>query len=438
MCHLLRDHAVDEITNWGDGGMFYNPATRKLFELAKEQAMTVGKGHVYWQDVLEALKVQGKHTPQIQEFITSLHDADLAGAPSLDYIFDTLKKHTIRRQTILHLHNSYCQALDAKSDVETVVAETEEALLNIDRQARGKIEVVLPEALVERRKSGLVNRMNTRPVFTGWAEFDKYLNHGFSPGKLSIIAGRTSMGKSFFKTNLIINMANAKVGVLNICPEQGFDSEHDRIDAIMTGVHLRMMTRVREMQATESHKLQVLKKNSERIAREWNYACVPTRGITVAGVQAAIRRSKRGGVCPQVVFIDLFDRLDDVNVARDRAGTMSAKLNQVEKISQEEGVHICLLVQVNRGPEGRKEKRPEMSDLRDCGNFEQDADLIFLLYREGYYNNAIEDNLLEVEVAKQRDGVAGICFQFGIADKHTLSIFPLGEKRRAQETEGGK
>jgi replicative DNA helicase len=105
-------------------------------------------------------------------------------------------------------------------------------------------------------------------------------------------------------------------------------------------------------------------------------------------------------------------------------------LGEIERIAEEEKGHICLLVQINRSVESKKDKRPTISELRDCGNFEQDADMVFLLYREGYYDDNVDDNILEVKLAKQRDGMSNIWFQFLIADKQTLKLVPMGEKEK--------
>jgi len=434
--HLLRDSNVDDITNRGESALFFDPYLRDIFDAAKEYAMTAGKGHVTYKEVIAIMQAKGKTSTSLATYLEQLGTSDITNRPTLDYVFDKLDKLNIRRQTIMKLYEGYTRAIDKTADITTVVAETEESLLGIGIKGHAKIEVIMSDALLPRRHAGLVQRRGIKPVYSGWSDFDKHLGPGYAPTKISIIAGRTSMGKSFFKTNLMANMGRNKIGIVNICPEQGFDSEHDRMDAILTGAHLRAMTRIHEAEPGADI-FKKIKMSTEHIANNWNYACVPTRGITVPGVLASIRRARRSGFTPQVVFIDLFDRLDDVNVARDRAGTMSTKLNEIEKIAQDENVHICLLVQVNRGTESRKDKRPVISDLRDCGNFEQDADLVLLLYREGYYNNALEDNILEVIIAKQRDGNAGITYEFGITDKQTLSIHPIGVKSFATAGEAG-
>jgi len=438
ICRLLKDQDVDEILHRGDTYLFSDGFCRKIFEICKEHASDVGNGHVTMGDVLEILRRRNLLTTDVDAYIRQMYARNIIDLPSLGLVFDELVKQSTHRQLVLQLHKNLVKAQTPGVNVHELVAEAEDDLINLERGGKGKIEVILRDQIVTRRREGLERRMLVKPVYSGWTDFDTLLSHGFAPGKLSIIAGRTSMGKSFFKTNLMLNMCQMGTGVVNVCPEQGFDSEHDRMDAILTGIHLRSLTKLRDMRAEDlAIRGQQLKKVSERMAAEWNYACVPNRDITVTGVQAAIRRAKRAGLTPQVVFIDLFDRLEDVNVASERTANFSVKLNQVSKIGAEENVHMCLLVQVNRGTEQRKEKRPELSDLRDCGNFEQDADLVLLLYREGYYNRDLEDNVLEVAFAKQRDGNAGMTFQFNIMDKNTLSIMPIGVKRRV-ETGGGQ
>ena len=431
--YLLHNQEVDDITNRGDPHLFYDQVYRGIFEICKDYAMTVGKGSVNCDDIFEIMKTKGKGSEGIKTYITQLATCDMRGVPTLDYIFDTLTKHSTRRQAITQLYNGLMKAQDPQVEVSEVVADTEDALLDINKHSKGALEVVLPNGIAKRRHDGLLQRYNTEPVYTGWQEFDKHLTCGFAPGKLSIIAGRTSMGKSFFKTNIIINMANRKIGVINICPEQGFDSEHDRIDSIMTGTYLRDIARIKEKKRGDKLFSQ-LKAVSEHIQVNWNYACVPTRGITVPGVQAAIRRARRGGLSPQIVFIDLFDRLSDVNVAKDRTANIVSKMGQIEQIAQEENVHVCLLVQIGRAAEQRTDKQPELRDLKDCSAFENDSDIVFLLYRQGYYDKDLPDNTLEVHVAKQRDG-APFHFNFLIADKNTLALSPVDLKNYNTKTE---
>ena len=426
LLHLFNNDKVDHIIDTCEESFFYDSFTKTVFRATKDLVLGVGGGHVDFLSVRNMLQAGGASEVGIR-YLDELREKDIKEYPEILFVIEKLKGLSTRRQLISILHESLEKAQNTKEDVETLLSDTEDNLIRIETGEKKRLEMIFPHQLVERRHEGLVQRYMSKGIFTYWVEFDKHLSVGFAPGKLSIVGGRTSMGKSLFKSNLIRNMCTNGVSVLNVCPEQGFDSEHDRIDAIMTGVHLKTITQIRNLKLGDST-FGILGTNSEKIASNWKYVCVPSRNVTVSAVRSAIRRARRNGLKPDIVFVDLFDGLEDVNIGRDRTANMSFKLGQIKKIADEEQVHMCLLVQINRGPESRKDKRPSLGDLRECGSFEQDADIVLLLYREAYYDKSLPDTMLDVEIAKQRDGISGITYQFMIMDIHTLDIAPAGEK----------
>lgn len=435
LLHLLRNHEVDHIIGTCTEALFFDSFVRDVFRIAKEYILDKGQGEANFPAIRNIIQAAGTAEAAVQ-YLDNLYSKAAEDYPDLFYVIDRLKNLSTRRQLITALSETLAKAQNNNEDVDKLIQDSGDTLARIETGDKTRLEVVLPSQLLARRYAGLYERYHSKGIYTGWPGFDDLLSVGFAPGKTSVIAGRTSMGKSFFKTNMIINMCSSKVGVLNVCPEQGLDSEHDRIDSVMTGIYLKTIVQLRKL-ALGDNKFQMLKKNSIKIAQNWHYACVPSRNITVSGIRAAIRQVRRNKIPLDVVFVDLFDRLADVNVGKDRTANMTLKLGQIEQIAAEEKIHICLLVQVNRGPEGRKDKRPNLSDLRECGNFEQDADMVFLLYRENYYNRELEDNMLDVEIAKQRDGVAGVVYQFMMTDTQTLAIAPMGKKTAPVEVQGG-
>jgi replicative DNA helicase len=425
--YLLQNKSVDTITSDCDKEFFFNSFYKNVYLFCYDYVVGMGRGAVDFPAILDMVRQAGKDNPDNLAYLNKLRALDLGQFPLLDYCIKQLKEFYRRRKFIL-ITNKYLEdAQKPDLSIDKVMADTEEELLDIERGDGNRLELLTGMQIVDRRKKGLLKRMASRMIYSGWSNLDVRLTYGFAPSKVSLIAGRTSMGKSLFKTNLINNMCQNQVGVLNVCPEQGFDSEHDRIDAVLTSIPVRDMAKISKWGEEDLTKWQMLKSASTTIAG-WDYSCVPSRNITVAGVQSAIRRFRRIGKKIDIVFIDLFDRLTDVNVAKDRTGNFTVKLSQIARIAQEEDVHMCLLVQINRGTEGRKDHRPTLGDLRDCGNFEQDSDLVLLLYREGYYDLAVEDNILEVNIAKQRDGIGGVTPQFMIIDKNTLQIVPAGDR----------
>lgn len=428
LAYLLQNQKIDDITSSCTDISFSEEFHQILFRVCRDYSTGTGRGCVDFPAVCDEISraYPVKFNDDAKEYVGELHTRNLGECPALEYVLKRLEELQIRRQYIRSMWNNLKAAQDEREDIHAILNRTDEDIGQIEGVGHKKVEIVFPDEIMRRRLLGLQERYGREPIYTFWEDFDKHLSGGFIPGKLTIVAGRTSMGKSLFKTNLITSMGPHGVGIMNICPEQGFDSEHDRIDAVQSGVALRDIIRIREM-AEDDPRISYLKESSERVS-SWNYTCVPSRNITVAGISMAIRRAKRRGNTPQVVFVDLFDSLADVAVAKEKTPTIGAKLKQVMRIADEEHVHLILLVQVSRKTEDRRDNRPTMSDLKDCGNFEQDADNVFLLYREGYYNQDVEDNVLDVNIAKQRDGVRNIVYQFAILDQKTLAIAPIGKK----------
>ena len=96
--------------------------------------------------------------------------------------------------------------------------------------------------------------------------------------------------------------------------------------------------------------------------------------------------------------------------ASNRAQVIGAISGQLKDIAKEFSLPFVVLAQINRGTENRTDKRPVLADLKDSGDLEQDADLVMLLYRDVYYNsNSSEANVMEINLAKNRNGATGIC-----------------------------
>lgn len=422
---LLQNKEVDDILLKCLPHFFFSEARRNIYQICKDYATTNGQGEVHYKAVTDSLRAMGKFDDKKSEFLEKLRNLNTCDY-DIKYVINRLRDESTKRMLVVTFKEKLTEISNPSKDIDTILADVEEKITAIGRADRNALEVITPSQIYDRRGIGIKERYLTKPMYSGWELFDKRLSVGFAPGKTSVIAGRTSMGKSFFKTNLIESMCSRGIGVMNVCPEQGFDSEHDRIDAILTGIHLRSIARLREWEA-DNPKFELLKNASHRVA-SWNYTNVPNRKLSVAQIRTAIKKARASGVPVDIVFIDLFDRLDDVNVARERTSVIQTKLGEIDMIAKEEQVHICLLVQINRTVEGRRDKRPTMAELKGSGDYEQNSDLILLLYREGYYNTEIDDNILEVNIAKQRDGQMNIWFQFLIADRETLKIIPIGEK----------
>ena len=219
---------------------------------------------------------------------------------------------------------------------------------------------------------------------------------------------------------MMYNLLERGLGVVNFGIEQGFTTEQDRLESIMTKIPLSEIIQSWSWEKGD-FRLDLIKKANETIDKDYNYHIVPSRSVSVADVRSVLYQiTQRQKV--DVVFFDLFDKLIDVNVSANKAQTVGVKLGEISRMAEEFDCHICCLVQINRQVEGRSDKRPKISDLKDSGNYEEAARLVMLLYREKYYFQDSMNDEMEIIVAKQSNGPTGTATM--IFNESTLEIEP--------------
>jgi replicative DNA helicase len=260
---------------------------------------------------------------------------------------------------------------------------------------------------------------------TGFGDLDERLS-GLQPGEMLILAARPSMGK----TALALNLAE-QVSFGGRTPWQ----EHEGAQPTPVGVFSLEMNKSSVVQrlisaysGVDSHKIRTGMLHGEDSQRIMDACSELERapiyvddmpGLTVLQLRARARRMvAQHGV--RAIFIDYLQLLTAPAQAREsRQVEVSAISRQIKALARELNVPIVCLAQLNRGAEQRERNRPRMSDLRESGSIEQDADVVLLLHREAYYHKDDEEwlndplnsdrvNLSEVIVAKQRNGPTGV------------------------------
>lgn len=242
-------------------------------------------------------------------------------------------------------------------------------------------------------------------VTTGLADLDKMLN-GFQPNELSIIAGRPSMGKTDVLNHFALHAGKAGNLPIIFSLEMSRTSMIDRLIA-SSGGYNRLRMRNPYEHFTDAQKDKWIPSLTD--LDKANIHIDDRAGLTVAEIKARARqiiKSNKGKM--PIIFIDYLQIIRPDN-PRDNPtyaiGQISGGLKQMAK---EFGCPVVCLSQLSRGVEKRDNKRPMMSDLRDSGNIEQDADVIGFLYREDYYDKETENqDILEINIAKQRNGPTG-------------------------------
>jgi len=237
---------------------------------------------------------------------------------------------------------------------------------------------------------------------TGLRDLDAKIN-GLNKGNLLLIAARPAMGKTSFALNIGLNVAKKYNKTVAF-----FSLEMSREELCM-----RLLS---GESFVDSQKMATGKLSEE----EWNKLCMASAslsqtdirvddngGITVAEMNAKLRRLDNLGL----VIIDYLQLMQSSGYGRasDNRVTVVSDISRALKVMAKElNVPVICLSQLNRAAEGRSDKRPQLSDLRESGAIEQDADSVMMLYRDEYYNPDTEDkNIAECIVAKNRHGEVG-------------------------------
>lgn len=319
-----------------------------------------------------------------------------------------VREHALRRSLILLANRAQQIAYnpDGRSAAE-MVGEVEEALSAL-QIARGSSEAqlirdLIPAAMeeVERRYEAR-NREELVGLSTGYVDLDNMLG-GLEGGDLIVVAGRPSMGKSAFSANIAMNVGSqGKASVI-------FDLEmstQERMFRLMSCTSFVPMQHIRTgyMDDKDWPKL------SQAIPKIKN---LPIRidanaNITWPEIRSQCRRWARKGELDLVV-IDYLQLLAGEGDRDHRADEKIAAITRGCKLMAKElGIPVILLSQLNRSLESRPNKRPMMSDLRQSGAIEQDADLVLFTYRDELYDEDSDDKgITEIIIGKQRNGPVG-------------------------------
>jgi replicative DNA helicase len=238
-------------------------------------------------------------------------------------------------------------------------------------------------------------------VSTGFRDLDE-LTSGMQKSNLIIVAARPAMGKTAFCLSIARNVVlnPQKPGVCAM-----FSLEMSRLELVQ-----RVLCSVAQVNQMDVRKGNLREEQWVRITRGMNQlADAPlyiddTPGITVLEMKAKCRRlQKRHGL--DLIIIDYLQLMRGSGKIENRVQEISEISRQLKGLAKELMVPVMALSQVGRGVESRQDKRPGLSDLRESGAIEQDADMVCFLYRDEYYNPQSEDvNVCEVIIGKQRNG----------------------------------
>lgn len=313
---------------------------------------------------------------------------------------DVMEKHKIRE--INRITKEFQQSAMTERDRLYMVEEIEKV-----EQLSIKTENTLKNQLLE----FVDNFLSDEPkkfIKTGLENVDRQII-GFEPTQLIIIGARPGAGKTAVALNMMYNIARNGYPVTFFSLETTDQKILERLVSSTSNVDMLKIIQKTNISDKEANRVMQTVDKIDKL-HGTGFEIIDKAYVTQQDVrQAAMKQYDK----PQVIFIDYLQLLNTDKSQKERRLDVEKLSRDLKIIAKENNCVIIALSQLSRGVEQRQNKRPMLSDLRESGSIEQDANMVMFLYREDYYDEMLQDKetgISEVEcnVAKNRDGVVGM------------------------------
>lgn len=363
-----------------------------------------------YQQVIEFIFETGKSDIN-SLYYKSREDTDFIPTDELKRLYKSeATSPTFFMQDQMNLLNSYVinQANQLSEEYNKLPSRENMHALIDELQKLNQLSIDKKNPTDEYIKKVMSDTLSDEPralITTGFNSMDSKI-YGFEKGQLNVIAARPSLGKTALALNMMWQMAIKGYTTSFFSLETTGDLVVQRLVSSIAKVELTEIKRSNNLGIEKTDKimnaLDLIKQSGLNIFDESNLTPQRVR-------EQAMKKTDK----PQIIFIDYLQLMkSDINT-NDRRVEVETISRDLKNIANETGSVIVLLSQLNRGVESRNDKRPMMSDLKESGGIEADANMIMMLYREDYYDREAVDDFtgkseLEVNIAKNKDGETGV------------------------------
>lgn len=402
-CMILDKNAVVTALNFVGEDDFYVDQNRWVFSAIKQLHQNLYS--VDYVTIVEQLKKNDLIDRVGASYLTELTEI-VPSTSNIEHYCRIVSEKATMREMILSFGNIIAECYEDKLPAAQIIDEAERFIYNLSMNKTRNEFISLKDALTPAIvKIGELYQMNNNMtgVATGYRDLDE-ITSGFQPSDLILIAARPSMGKTALGLNIAQNAAfRGKKTVAFFSLEMSCEQLIMRIIASETEVNSKKI-KVGTQNEAEWKKITHL--NSAVAESDIALYIDDTSGISVGEVRSKLRKLKSAKGLDMVV-IDYLQLMSTTQRTENRQQEISTISRELKGLAKELGIPVVSLSQLSRSPEGRKDRRPILSDLRESGAIEQDADVVILLYRENYYEREIESNETELIIAKHRNGETG-------------------------------
>jgi replicative DNA helicase len=403
---LVHNDAFNAAAQIVDSRDFYRDAHRRVFD--RMVALNERGQAIDFVTLKEELSRAG----DLDEvggpaYIASLADG-VPRATNVEYYARIVKEKATLRQLIYAANGILTNAYDAEQESDLILDEAESAIFAV-AEGRLKAGFVPMSELVKDSFPKIEQLFEQKRLITGvpsgFVDLDE-MTRGFQRGDLVIVAARPSMGK----TSLVLNISQ------HVAMQPDFTVGFFSLEMSKESLFIRLLTSEAQIDSHRllsgaighkdygrlSHALEVL--NGMRLFID------DTAGIGVLEMRAKARRlQKEHGL--SLLVVDYIQLMSGRGRFENRTLELASISRSLKGLAKELNVPILVLSQLSRAPESRSDHRPQLSDLRESGALEQDADVVVLIYRDDAYNrdpNNPDAGTAELIVAKQRNGPTGV------------------------------
>ena len=400
---LLENDAINVVLELLRTGDFYRESHRKIFRAMIELADRSEPVDII--TLSECLKNRGElEAVRDSAYLTSLNDF-VPTAANISYYARIVREKSILRHLINAATEVATKGYDGTGNVEELLDSAERAIFDITEQRIKGSFVKVGDMMKDSIK--MVEKLFERKTMitgvpTGFKDLDTK-TAGLQPADLIIVAARPGMGKTAFSLNIAshaafsgygvavfsLEMAKEQLALRLLCSEARVDNSKVRTGYLSDRDFPKLATAAGRLHDalifiddTPAISVLELRAKARRIARD---------------------REKKLGL----IIVDYLQLMRGTGAAQNREQEISEISRSLKALAKELNVPVLAVSQLNRRVEDRNDKTPQLSDLRESGAIEQDADVIAFIYREAAYNPKSDDNTATITIAKQRNGPTG-------------------------------
>ena len=385
---------------------FYLPAHQNIYSVMEGLA-SKGKP-LDIASVVQSLEENGNlEESGGMKYIGELMDASYTGIMAESYVGTIQEKAQLRR--LIDTAGEITQeAHNSAEEIDAILDNAERSIMAVTRTRRGSEFQTFKEVIhsVSDELDNLRNSKGVSGIRTGYTDFDR-MTSGLHPGELLILAARPAMGKSAFALNLANQVARRNKGtaVAVFSLEMPAESLVKRLISCESGVDGNKLISGKLDETDLANYNEAISRIQDR-----NIFIDDTSQIKVAQIFSKCRKLKSQMGQISLVVIDYLQLISGSGRSDSRQQEVSEISRNLKILAKELECPVLALSQLSRKVEERTNHEPQLSDLRESGSIEQDADIVMFLYREAYYNpNENDSDHEEVDLAlkKHRNGETG-------------------------------